>query len=36
MTKIPDEVPAANAIDSNGWLAVMRGDRCSYRTPMSS
>ena len=25
MTNIPDEVPAANATHSNGWLAVMRG-----------
>jgi hypothetical protein len=29
MTNIPDEVPAANATHSNGWLAVMKGDRCS-------
>ena len=36
MTNIPDEVPAANATHSNGWLAVMSGDRRSYRAPMSS
>jgi hypothetical protein len=36
MTKIPDKVPTANATHSNGWLAVMSGDRRSYRAPMSS